>query len=316
MMIHTPVLLDEVLKTLDNISGKTIIDCTFGAGGYSRAFLAAGANVIAFDRDPSVISHAEKLTHEYGDRFTFINEPFSKIGSILSSPPVEGYGEAGGWSCTDLKSKTTPPFGHPSIGGELISAIVFDLGISSMQIDTPERGFSWRFDAPLDMRMGVSVGVSASELIQNSTAEELIRILKIYGDVKNAGAIARAMKDTLPTTTFELKELIYNPKDYGNVFQALRIAANDEMGEIEAAMNAVPEILAPDGICIAVTFHSLEDRLIKNIFREWTTTPGDARMPTVASAPFKLLKTYTPSDTEIQNNPRARSAHLRATKKI
>jgi len=298
-MNHTPVLLDEVLKTLGDppllrdgaagINGKTIVDCTFGAGGYSRAFLERGANVIAFDRDASVIPHAEKLAQEYGDRLTFINAPFSQIQSSIIN--------------------------HQSS----IHAIVFDLGISSMQIDTPERGFSWRFDAPLDMRMNQEPGTRnqepVSEMIKNLSEQDIAKILRNYGDVKNAGAIARAMKDKLPTTTFELKELIYNPKDYGNVFQALRIAVNDEMGEIELAMNAVPEILAPGGMCIAVTFHSLEDRLIKNIFRDWTTAPGDPRMSAVGAAPFNLLKTYTPSDTETQNNPRARSAHLRAMQK-
>ncbi|MCL2538049.1 MAG: 16S rRNA (cytosine(1402)-N(4))-methyltransferase RsmH [Alphaproteobacteria bacterium] len=281
-MNHIPVLLNEVLQTLDDINGKTIVDCTFGAGGYSRAFLECGANVIAFDRDATVAPIAEKLANEFPGKFQFINEPFSEI------------------------------INHKS---EIIDAIVFDLGISSMQIDTPERGFSFRFDATLDMRMG-NAPHTAAELIENSTVAELARILADYGDVKKAGPIARAMKDTLPTTTFELRDLIHNPKDIAPVFQALRIAVNDEMGEIESALAAVPELLKPDGICAIVTFHSLEDRLVKNTFREWTTSPGDPRLPITIAAPFKLLKTFTPSDAELSHNPRARSAHLRAVRKI
>ncbi|MDR0727146.1 MAG: 16S rRNA (cytosine(1402)-N(4))-methyltransferase, partial [Rickettsiales bacterium] len=115
---------------------------------------------------------------------------------------------------------------------------------------------------------------------------------------------------------FELKDLIHNPKDIAPVFQALRIAVNDELGEIERAMNSVPDMLVQGGMCICVTFHSLEDRLIKKTFRDWTTSPGDPRLPVVKAAPFKLLKTFTPSEAELQENPRARSAHMRGVQKV
>jgi len=224
-----------------------------------------------------------------------------------TTPPLGGVGErkaqAGGGTIVN------------TVGG-LFDAIVFDLGISSMQIDTPMRGFSFRFDAPLDMRMGG--GKSATELIENSTVDEIARILRDYGDVKKAGPIARAIKDAAPQTTFQLRDLIYNPKDIAPVFQAIRIAVNDEMGEIERALDAVPDLLAPGGICAVVTFHSLEDRLVKNTFREWTETKGDPRLPVTENsvAQFKLLKTVTPSDAEIAANPRARSAHMRAVRKV
>jgi len=293
-MNHIPVLLNEVLLTLGDVTDKTVVDCTFGAGGYSRAFLERGANVIAFDRDPASLHFAATIAREFGERFRFINEPFSQLLTLNS---------------------------------QLFDAIVFDFGVSSMQIDTAGRGFSWRFDAPLDMRMGVGAcrarpGVcdtplqSAAELIQEKPVAELARILREYGDVTKAGPIARAMKDKLPKTTFELRDLIFNPKDIAPVFQALRIAVNDELGEIEAALAAVPALLAPGGICACVTFHSLEDRLVKNIFREWTTAPGDPRMPAAGIAPFKLLKPQVPSDAETAANPRARSAHLRAVIKV
>lgn len=279
---HIPVLLDRVLETLGDINDATIIDCTFGNGGYSRAFLERGANVIAFDRDPSTQGAAADIAQEFGDRFKFINEPFSHLAYHISHITYH--------------------------------AIVFDFGISSMQIDDGARGFSFRFDGPLDMRMGGD-GMTAAQLIEKLSAAELANILREYGDVKKSKIIANAIKAALPRTTFELKDLIHNPKDVAPVFQALRIAVNDELGEIERALSAVPDMLNPNGMCICVTFHSLEDRIVKNKFREWTTALGDPRMPSVAESDFESLKTFTPSDAELDNNPRARSAHMRAVRK-
>lgn len=279
-MKHIPVLLDAVMNALGDIRGRTVVDCTFGAGGYSRAFLDAGANVIAFDRDPNVVADAKEITLKYGNRFQFIAETFSHL--------------------TDL-DKT-------------VDAIVFDLGISSMQIDIPERGFSFRADAPLDMRMS-GIGQTAAELIAGASVDELARILREYGDITKATVLARAFKDKLPKTTFELRDLIYNPNDVAPVFQALRIAVNDEMGELERALGAVPEKLNVGGACICVTFHSIEDRIVKNTFRNWTTAPGDPRLPGVRPAPFNLMRAVTPTKNETDANPRARSAHMRGVVK-
>lgn len=276
-MNHIPVLLDRVLETLGDIKGKTIVDATFGAGGYTRAFLERGANVIAFDRDDTVIDTANEIGKQYPDQFKFVLSPFSKIAEVICIKP---------------------------------DAVVFDFGISSMQIDQGERGFSFRFDGPLDMRMA-SDGMTAAQLIEQSSVDDLAKILRDYGDVTKAMIIARAMKQANPQTTFELKKLIHNPKDIAPVFQALRIAVNDELGEINRALATVPDLLMADGMCVCVTFHSLEDRLVKNTFRDWTTPLGDPRMPVLEPAPFKLLKTFTPSDEELANNTRARSAHMR-----
>ena len=281
-MPHIPVLLNKILETLGDINGKTIIDTTFGAGGYSRAFLERGASVIAFDRDPSTAIFATELSKKYGDKFIFINDNFSNI--------------------TNHESRAA-------------NHVVFDFGISSMQIDTPARGFSWRFDAPLDMRMSDS-GVTAAELIEKSTATELVKILRDYGDVKKATPIARAMKDASPKTTFALRDLIYNPNDVAPVFQALRIAVNDELGEIERALTAVPSMLEPGGMCLCVSFHSLEDRLVKQKFREWTTAPGNPKLPDILSPEFQLLKPIKPDAAELLANPRARSSCLRGVRKI
>ena len=277
---HIPVLLSAVLSALGDVQGKTIVDCTFGAGGYSRAFLERGANVIAFDRDPNVVVDANALGGEFGNRFKFIPQPFSNIGDLEQS----------------------------------VDAIVFDLGISSMQIDIPERGFSFRADAPLDMRMDNREKeqiLTAAQLIESLSVAEIADILRNYGDVKKANILARAIKDTCPQTTFELRDLIHNPKDVAPVFQALRIAVNDEMGELERALARVPDLLVLGGKCICVTFHSLEDRIVKNTFRTWTTAPGDPLLPVVGTAPFIQIKTAVPTESELEHNPRARSAHMR-----
>lgn len=280
MIKHIPVLLNSVMRELGDIRGYRILDATFGAGGYTRAFLDAGASVVAFDRDPHVVADANEIADEFGDRFCFIAAPFSKMSEL----------------------------------DEKFDAIVFDLGISSMQIDVPERGFSFRGDAPLDMRMS-GIGLSAADLIEQSTESELAKILREYGDVSRAGAIARAIIKTKPKTTFELKNLIYNPRDVAPVFQALRIAVNDEMGEVRRALEAVPNLLKIGGKCLVVTFHSLEDRIVKNTFRDWTTVPGNPLIPTTTPAPFQLLRTVVSDTAEIEANPRARSAHLRGVQK-
>lgn len=275
-MKHVPVLLNSVINAIGDMRGLRIADCTFGAGGYSRAFLDSGASVVALDRDPNVIPDANEFAKKYGNMFRFISAPFSSLDEIDGQ----------------------------------FDAIVFDLGISSMQIDVASRGFSFRYDAPLDMRMSEN-GKTAADLIREKSVDELAQILREYGDVKKANVIARAIKDAAPKTTFELRDLVFNPRDIAPVFQALRIAVNDEFGEINRALSCVPDKLKTGGKCICVTFHSIEDRIVKDTFRKWTTVAGDPRLPINHPAPFKLLKTATPDETELGNNPRARSAHMR-----
>ncbi len=273
---HIPVLLDAVMDALGDVRGAHIIDATFGAGGYTRAFLDAGARVTAFDRDPNVRGDVEKIHAQYGDRFTFIPRPFSAMAELTDK----------------------------------YDAVVFDLGISSMQIDIPERGFSFRFDGALDMRMSAT-GETAAELIARLSADELANILRIYGDVRRAGALASAIKRAAPKTTFALRDLIHIPRDVAPVFQALRIAVNDEMGELERALSAVPELLNVGGKCVCVTFHSIEDRIVKNTLRAWCTAPGDPRLPQTTPPQFTSIRAVTPTAMELEHNPRARSAHMR-----
>ena len=256
------------------------MDATFGAGGYTRAFLGMGANVTAFDRDPNVMDDVQAIKKEFGKQFNFIAAPFSHMAELTDK----------------------------------FDAIVFDLGISSMQIDNPDRGFSFRADAPLDMRMSAD-GPTVHDMFGQWTVDDIVKILRDFGDIKPAMAIAKAIKETMPRTTMELKALIHNPRDIAPAFQAFRIAVNDEMGELQRALDAVPELLLPGGRCICVTFHSIEDRIVKNTFREWTTAGGDPRMPAIQTAPFKLLKAMVPTEQEIVHNPRARSAHMRGVVK-
>ena len=273
---HIPVLLDAVINAAGDVRGKYVVDATFGAGGYTRAFLDAGASVVAFDRDPNVAADAEKIKSEFGNQFEFISRPFSYMSKLDGKFDI----------------------------------IVFDLGISSMQIDVPSRGFSFRADGPLDMRMSGD-GKTAAELIAELSSDDLAKILRDFGDIKKAGILARAIKSAEPQTTFALKNLIHNPRDIAPVFQALRIAVNDEMGELVHALDAVPGLLNVGGKCLCITFHSTEDRIVKQTFRKWSTQPGDPRIPAQAQAKFVQIKTLTPTDTEIAQNPRARSAHLR-----
>ncbi len=280
MTKHIPVLLGAILQDLGDLNGRHILDATFGAGGYTRAFLNAGASVVAFDRDPNVIVDAAAIKQEFGDKFRFISAPFSEMSRLT----------------------------------ETFDVIVFDLGISSMQIDVPERGFSFRGDAPLDMRMS-GAGQTAADLIAQSSVAALAKILRDYGDVSRANVLARAMVQSKPQTTFELKNLIYNPRDVAPVFQALRIAVNDEMGELRRALDAVPNLLKVGGKCLAVTFHSIEDRIVKNTFRDWSSVPGNPLIPVAADAEYKMLRVATPDAIELEQNPRSRSAHLRGVQK-
>lgn len=283
IMKHIPVLLDAVMDTLGDIHGRTIVDCTFGAGGYSRRFLESGANVIAFDRDKNVVDDAKQLKSEYGERFRFINSAFSEIANLDSNE---------------------------------FDDVVFDFGISSMQIDNGERGFSFRFNGPLDMRMDKSIEYTAADLIKNLSVSELADILYKYGDVKKSHRVADILKKEQPQTTYELRDLIKNPREIAPLFQALRIAVNDEMGQIESALKTLRKNLRTGGRCVCVTFHSVEDRLVKNIFKQWISVAGDPRMPQVQNAEYKNLRVITPSNEELEKNPRARSAHLRAVEKL
>lgn len=293
---HVSVLLDEVVQALAIQTGDTVVDGTFGAGGYTRAFLEAGAKVVAFDRDPSAARFAADLP---GDRFRLVCARFSEMDEVLGEGAVDG--------------------------------VALDLGVSSMQLDEAERGFSFLRDGPLDMRMG-DVGETAADLVNTAEPEDLARILWVYGEEKKsrriAGAIARRRQDQPFSRTGELADFIegvlggrrgakVHPATRS--FQALRIAVNDELGELEAGLAAAERALKPGGRLAVVTFHSLEDRIVKAFLAERAgRTPAASRHlpPTVDSRDpsFELVfnGARAPGEAEIEANPRARSAKLRA----
>lgn len=293
---HAPVLIDEVIEALEPAAGKTIVDGTFGAGGYARAFLARGATVIAFDRDPTARRFAEGLDAQ---AFRLVEATFSRMLDEVGESAVDG--------------------------------VALDLGVSSMQLDQAERGFSFMRDGPLDMRMG-GEGPTAAELVNEAEPAELARILFVYGEERKsrriAAAIARRRVEQPFTRTVELAEFIEQAlggrrgaktHPATRAFQALRIAVNEELSELEAGLAAAERALKPDGRLAVVTFHSLEDRIVKSFLAERAgkTPAGSRHAPPAARGAepsFRLLfnGARAPSDVEIAANPRARSAKLRA----
>jgi len=292
---HRPVLIDAVVDALEPAPGKLIIDGTFGAGGYSRAFLATGAEVVAFDRDPTAARFALGL----GPRFRLIEDRFSAMGDELGAASGDG--------------------------------VALDLGVSSMQLDEAERGFSFMRDGPLDMRMGAH-GPTAADLVNESDLSELTHIFRIYGEepeARRVSAFIGRRRETEPfRTTLDLADVIEKAKGgrrgakvhpATRAFQALRIAVNEELSELQEGLVAAERVLREGGRIAVVTFHSLEDRIVKSFLAERSgRTPGQSRHlpPAAAGRPpsFRLLfnGAHTPDDAEIDANPRARSAKLRA----
>ena len=292
---HTPVLLDPVLASMSLQPGQRIVDGTFGAGGYSRAFLAAGVDVVAFDRDPSAQRFAEGL----GDKFRLIEAKFSDMAVELGADSVDG--------------------------------VALDLGVSSMQLDEADRGFSFMRDGPLDMRMSDS-GQTAADIVNTADLKDLARMLWVYGEERQSRRIAAAIgrrRETEPfTRTLDFAEFVervlggrrgakVHPAT--RTFQGLRIAVNDELAELEAGLLAAEEVLKAGGHLAVVTFHSLEDRIVKAFHTERSgRTPGGSRHapPAQVGAPpsFQLVfnGAQGPSEAELSANPRARSAKLRA----
>ena len=299
---HAPVLLAEVIEALALKAGDVIIDATFGAGGYTRAILQRGADVVALDRDPTVQPFADAVARDFPNHFQLIRTPFSGL--------AEAFEESG-------KAK--------------LDGAVFDIGVSSMQLDQAERGFSFMRDGPLDMRMS-DEGETAADIVNTWDHGPLAHIFKLYGDERQSGRVATAIlrrRVEQPfTRTLDLAEVV--EKALGGrrgaaihpatrVFQALRIAVNDELGELERGLEAAEATLAPGGRLVVVTFHSLEDRMVKAFLTERTgNAPGGSRHAPVAvetrKPSFDLLfkGAREAGEAELAANPRARSAKIRA----
>jgi len=294
---HVPVLVNEVIGALALTGSETVVDGTFGAGGYTRAMLSAGAGrVIGFDRDPDAIEAGRSLVPD--SRLELIQENFSQMDRALAD---RGIG--------------------------LVDAIALDIGVSSMQLDRAERGFSFQADGPLDMRMSRS-GLTAAEYLNTAEEAEIARVLRDYGEEPRARAIARAIVAARPVErTAELAAIVrraagFRPGQKADpatrTFQAIRIHLNAELDELEQGLEAAERALKPGGRLAVVTFHSLEDRIVKRFFRErsGSTPAGSRHRPTLVdpNQPTfeRVAKPVGPSDDELAVNPRSRSARLRS----
>ncbi len=304
---HVPVLRDSVVALLRPSAPGLLVDATVGLGGHAAALLGAdpGFRLLGLDRDGDALELARERLREYGNRVRLVRARFSELPRILAELAEE------------------PP-----------AAILADLGCSSLQLDDPGRGFSFRLEGPLDMRMG-SEGPTAADLVNSLDEEELMRILWNYGEERRARAIARAIVDRRKagplTTTRELAEVVIQvlgPGRRGRVhpatrtFQALRIAVNDELGEIERFLEPAVDALRPGGRLAVISFHSLEDRIVKHTLRRLegrcTCPPGLPVCRCGATAKVRLLtrRPVIPSPAEEAANPRARSARLRAAERV
>jgi 16S rRNA (cytosine1402-N4)-methyltransferase len=301
---HVPVLADEVRELLDVQPGDTVVDATFGAGGHAAllaAQLKGNGRLIAIDRDPTVRPYFEQFRRQAGVTARFLRGQASVVLGQLADNDVGA------------------------------DAILFDLGVSSMQLDRPERGFSYAGDAPLDMRMDTGAELSARELVNEASERELTKIFRSYGEERYARQIARAIARRRRSQPFErtgelvetIKAAIPAPARFGDghparrVFQALRIAVNDELEELEEALPAAVEMLRPSGRIAVISFHSLEDRIVKQFFRaqeRGCICPPD--LPVCACGREPVLRVLTkrpvrPRTEELEANPRASSARLR-----
>jgi 16S rRNA (cytosine1402-N4)-methyltransferase len=301
---HEPVLLEETVSALAPAAGKIIVDGTLGGGGHSEALLARGAIVIGIDQDPSALDFAGKRLADFGDRFQAVRGTFAKAAALLNG------------------------IGIGSIDGALL-----DLGVSSHQLDTPERGFSFQADGPLDMRLDPNAEITAADLVNTMSGEQLERIFREYGEEPNARKVAvkltreRMVKPF--ATTLELAEAVESviPRRSGThpatrVFQALRIAVNRELDALEQGLEQLTARLAPGGVFAVITFHSLEDRIVKNYFKhrctEWLDRPEWPEPRRNPDYMFQAInrKPVVAAAAEQHRNPRSRSAKLRAVKKF
>ncbi|WP_448586512.1 16S rRNA (cytosine(1402)-N(4))-methyltransferase RsmH [Thermaurantiacus sp.] len=296
---HTPILLSEVMAALALAPGEHLVDATFGAGGYSLAALEAGAVVTAFDRDPRAIAAGAALLSRFPGRLRLIESRFSHMRDLL--------------------------------GDAAADAVAFDLGVSSMQLDDPACGFSFRADGPLDMRMGPE-GPTAAEFLNSATEAEIAEILFRLGEEPAARRIARAIVQARPlATTGELAAVVRralgSPKGRRRdpatrTFQAIRMHVNDELGELARGLEAAEAVLRPNGRLAVVSFHSLEDRAVKRFLARRSGLVGrssrhrPAKLPAERPAFERPARPVRPSAAEIAANPRARSAILRAARRL
>ena len=306
---HRPVLLEETLKFLAPERGGLFIDCTVGLGGHSEAILESSSDtrVIGMDLDASALDYSRQRLARFGERFRAFQANFRAIAEVLR------------------QANERDP-----------SGILVDLGVSSLQFDSPERGFSFRFDAPLDMRMDATNGPTAADLLQKLPESEIARIIFEFGEERHSRRIARRIVERREqgkpiTTTTELADLVRHAAGghkrnqihpATRTFQALRIAVNQELEGLGSFVESAVDLLKPDGRFVGISFHSLEDRILKNELRRLSgQCQCPPRLPVCECGARKVVelltrRPVTPGDREIDENPRARSAKLRAARKI
>ncbi len=307
---HKPVMACEVLKGLNLKPGGIYVDCTLGGAGHSAAILqeiGENGRLVALDRDPEALAAAENRLAPFTGKIDLVRASFANLAGVLKS-----------------------------LGIEEVDGILFDLGVSSYQLDNPARGFSYQHDAPLDMRMDPEQALSAGTLVNSLPVDDLARIIRAYGEERWASRIAKFIGEErkhLPIeTTGRLVEIIKKavpagarrdgPHPAKRTFQALRIAVNQELEILRASVHSAVQLLKPGGRICVITFHSLEDRIVKDLFRELAspcTCPRD--FPVCICGGKKEVRAVTarpliPSPVELENNPRARSAKLRITEKL
>jgi 16S rRNA (cytosine1402-N4)-methyltransferase len=303
---HVPVLADEVVDWLVWRDDGVYVDATLGAGGHASLICGKLSNkgrLFGIDRDPLALEMAGKRLEAWSANVTLCHSPFGSIGQVLTDEGITS-----------------------------VSGVFFDLGVSSMQIDMPERGFSFRFGGPLDMRMDPGLDQSAADLVNGLPEDELVSILRKYGEEPNARAIARdlcnARRERLVATCEDLVAIIGNrgrgrpEKTQARVFQALRIAVNRELEELERGLAGAIDHLEPGGRLVVIAYHSLEDRIVKDLFRhesaECLCPPGTpvcicGHVPRLKRLTRRVVK---PESTELDRNPRARSARMRVVERL
>ena len=305
MAVHEPVLVREVVEALAPREGDLLVDATVGLGGHATALLQAapGSRLVGFDLDPSALALAGTALAPFGDRVRLVNASYREMAPHLAE-----------------------------LGIDAVDGIVFDLGVSSLQLDTPERGFSFRYDGPLDMRFG-SGGPTAADLLAGASEEELMQILREYGEEPRARRVARAIvraRETRPITrTGDLRAIVLAALGRGRgridpstrTFQALRIATNRELDGLSDSLENASHLLRPTRRIAVIAFHSLEDRIVKRTFRHLSgrcvCPPGTGRC---TCDPQELLEVVTrrplwPAEEEVERNPRARSARIRVAER-
>ncbi len=285
--LHEPVMVEEVLRFLEPGPGKLIVDATVGTGGHAEAILERGAELVGIDRDPYALEVARERLSRFGERCRLVQGNFRHLEEILREQGIDE-----------------------------VDGVLFDLGMSSFQLDDPERGFSFSVEGPLDMRMDPSQSLTAHEIVNRWPERKIAEILREYGEERYAKRIARAIVRSRPIeTTTQLARIVARcyPPGYHRIhpatrtFQALRIAVNDELNALREGLMAAIRCLRPGGVVVVISFHSLEDRIVKHTFRQrWIADEVE----------ILTKKPITPRPEEVKENPRARSAKLRAARKL